>query len=73
MDVREMRPRFIVRRSQVDQRYSVWDSETDTVAESEGRAHTDPDIQDAFDAADKLNAGFVQQQQQPQPKDDKKE
>jgi hypothetical protein len=50
-----MRPRFIVRRSQVDQRYSVWDSETDVVAESEGRSWADLDMQDAFDAADKLN------------------
>jgi hypothetical protein len=30
-------------------------------------------MQDAFDAADKLNAGPVQQQQQPQSKDDDKE
>jgi hypothetical protein len=50
-----------------------WDRETDTVAVSDGRTWADLDMQDAFDAADKLNAGGAQQQQQPQPKDDKKE
>lgn len=50
-----MRPRYIVRRSQADQRYSVWDSEMNAVAVSEGRAWADLDMQDAFDAADKLN------------------
>jgi hypothetical protein len=50
-----MQPRFIVRRSQTDQRYSVWDSEADVVAMSEGRTCADFDMQDAFDAADHLN------------------
>jgi hypothetical protein len=60
-------PRFIVRRGQGEHRYSVWDSERNTVAV------TDLDMQDAFDAADKLNAAPVQQQQQPQPENGKKE
>jgi hypothetical protein len=66
-----MRPRYLVRRHPSDQSYSVWDSHTDTLAESEGRAHAGLDMQGAFDTADRLNADPVQQQQEPQPKDDK--
>jgi hypothetical protein len=42
--------------SQSDQRYSVWDSEVNAVAQLEGRTCADLDMQDAFDAADQLNA-----------------
>jgi hypothetical protein len=66
-----MRLRYSVRRSHSDQRYSIWDSEIDAVAVSEGRTFADLDMQDAFDAADKLNAAPGLQQQPPQPKDEK--
>lgn len=57
-----MRLRYNVRRSHSDQRYSIWDSETDAVAVSEGRTFADLDVLDAFDAADRLNAAPAQQQ-----------
>ena len=66
-----MRLRYVVRRSQSDQRYSVWDSETNVVAVSEGRTWADLDMQDAFDAADMLNLQGAQQQQ-PQRDEDTK-
>ena len=70
-DVRDMRLRYVVRRSQSDQRYSVLDSETNVVAVSEGRTWADLDMQDAFDAADMLNLQGAQQQQ-PQRDEDTK-
>jgi hypothetical protein len=50
-----MRPRFIVRRSREDQRYSVWDTQTETAAVSDGRTCTDLGMEDAFNQADLLN------------------
>jgi hypothetical protein len=68
-----MAPRYIVRRGLGEQHYSVWDGQRNAVAVLDGRVCADLGMQDAFDAADKLNAGPVQQQQQPQSKDDDKE
>jgi hypothetical protein len=67
-----MPPRFIVRRGHGEPRYSVWDTQKDEAAASDGRKCTDLDMDEAFALADSLNAP-AQQQQQPQPKEDTKE
>ncbi len=72
-----MPPRYVVRRALGETRYTVWDA-------AENAAHsTNLDFADALDLADRLNAGnaaipappsepqpAVQQQQQPQTKDE---
>jgi len=51
-----MPPRYTVRRARDDARYSVWDNEKNRLAVYEERECIDLDFQDAFKAADDLNA-----------------
>jgi hypothetical protein len=52
----EMPSRYIVRRPDGEQRYSVWDTETDKVAVSEFRECRDLGFDDAFKITDRLNS-----------------
>ena len=51
-----MSPRYIVRRERDAPCYSVWDNQKNRLAVYEGRECIDLDFQDAFKAADDLNA-----------------
>jgi hypothetical protein len=55
-----MLPRYIVRRAQGEQRYSVWDNEKSRIAVPEHRESADLSFDDAFKMADDLNAQNVQ-------------
>jgi hypothetical protein len=55
-----MLPRYIVRRAQGEQRYSVWDNEKSRIAVPEHRECADLSFDDAFKMADDLNAQNVQ-------------
>lgn len=51
-----MAPRYIVRRLDGEQRYSVWDNERDAAAIFDERECFDLDFGAAFEIADKLNS-----------------
>ena len=52
-----MPPRYIVRREQGANRYSVWDKETNRLAVFDDRECTGLSFNDAFNMTDRLNLG----------------
>lgn len=53
-------PRYIVRRVQSDQRYSVWDNDNNKIAVFDDCECVDLNFDDAFRLADHLNTHITQ-------------